>query len=132
MSFEVHVVIEGLDELEHAWADEVKQLEWDLDKTALVAARAGVEAVREDHPYTDRTYQLTETARALPHTYAGDEEPGGAMMIWPKGYAGFVDDGTSRSRAFPFSPKAAEVAEATLEHWSIVLIDAMVARVSGR
>lgn len=87
---------------------EVAELGDDLDREALEAAREGVEAAQQNHPYTDRTQNLTNTA------HAERTERGTAAMVWPMDYASFVDKGTSRARPFPFTPIAERAAAEAL------------------
>lgn len=102
------VEIEGLAELQAQWAREIGTLEKDLKGAAVLAAHEGVDAAKRTHPYTDRTYQLTDTARVEPRQ-------DGAAMVWPKKYASFVDKGTSRAKAYPFGIVAVVAAGAALK-----------------
>src|ERR1043166_3002481 len=85
----------GLDEFVH-----------DTDNAAKNAADEGVKAEQADHPYTDRTRNPTGSAHVEPAD--GGE---GFDMVWPAPYANFVDKGTSRAKASPFTPIAEERAE---------------------
>lgn len=85
----------------------------DLRVAVAHAAEEGVREAQVNHPYTDRTYRLTGTARA---TLAGGPrlEPE-AEMRWPAPYAGYVDEGTSRARPYSFTPQAVRRADEVLE-----------------
>lgn len=100
-----------LAEFHSQWTDTVDAFVHDCDNAALAAAVAGVEAAQADHPYTDRTYQLSGSAHAEPRS--GVRSPG-AVMIWPADYASYVNNGTERSKPYPFVPRAMEAAEAAL------------------
>ncbi len=105
--------IEGIDELvreHHAACDD---LDRDLRDASLAAAAAGVKQAQEQHPYTDRTYQLTETAHAEPSKDTSGEDS--AEMVWSKEYASYVDKGTGRSAPYPFTPQARERAASSLD-----------------
>lgn len=97
------------------WLDQVTggavtDLVRDLDRAAMDAARDGVQAAQQDHPYTDRTQQLTNTAHPAHSTTFGE-----ADMVWDMEYASFVDKGTRRADPYPFTPIARKAAAASLE-----------------
>lgn len=87
-----------------------QQLAVDLVHGNFVAARAGVWEAQQDHPYTDRTQNLTNTA----HPQYNVNEKGHAAMVWPMEYASYVDGGTSRNKAYPFVPTATRAAKEEL------------------
>lgn len=93
------------DEFESAWKSAMVDLQHDLDEASTEAAQAGVDAVKASHPYTDRTGDLTGTARQEKNYVLG-----GADMVWPEDYADFVD----RKKTFNFTANASRVAEAEL------------------
>ena len=101
-----------LDALALAFATSEAELREDLQRAGVDAAQGGVDAAKAHHPYTDRTHDLTETSHVEPI----HDAKGGALMVWPQEYAGFVDEGTSRARPYPFTPLAEQVAERDLEH----------------
>lgn len=100
--------IEGLEELKAEWAEGCDELGRDLETTTLLAAKDGIERAKTVHPYTDRTGNLTGEAHA-------NALARGAAMVWGMTYASFVDQGTSRSRPYPFTPGAVAVAEESLD-----------------
>jgi hypothetical protein len=114
-SFKVEV--EGFPELVERWKGEIAHLEGELQVASWQAASDGVSAERRDHPYTDRTYDLTNTA-----TPESDEN-GEADMVWPQEYASFVDEGTSRSAAYPFTPLAKDAAAKSIEAGARAAVD---------
>lgn len=81
----------------------------DLHKAGLKAAKDGVELARASHRYTDRTGELTGEAHV-----EEDHATGGGIMTWPADYASYVDKGTSRAKAYPFTPKAKKLAAVML------------------
>lgn len=103
----------NLDEWMQGVKAAVDDLEADLERSAYSAAEDGIVRAQQDHPYTDQTGDLTETA----HAERGHER-GTADMVWPQPYAGYVDRGTSRAKAYPFTPQAQEAAAASLEHYT--------------
>lgn len=125
---EFPVEIEGLEALRGHVTHAVSQLEADLRAAALESAAAGVKAAQDDHPYQDwrdpkKSYRwrgalgLTDTSHAE-QPRAGNLRTGFyAEMVWPADYAGFVNDGTSRSRPYPFTPIARERAEYALSSY---------------
>lgn len=90
------------------------RLEPELRVASLEAARAGVEAARETHPYTDRTTDLSNNSYAE-QAGAGSLNDYDAEMVWPEDYASLVDRGTEHSNPYPFTPLAKKVAKATLK-----------------
>lgn len=98
-----------------------------LDRAAVDAARAGVWAAQQDHPYTDRTQNLTNTAEPVP----GPAGRGEAEMVWVMPYAGFVDEGTSHARPYPFTPIARRAAGRALERGVADAASALSSALSG-
>lgn len=105
--------IEGLEELKHEFAQATRVLKADLSDMSLQAAEAGVKEAKRNHPYTDRTHNLTDEAFAAPAIDRQGQTV--ADMVWPEDYASFVNKGTSRSKAYPFTPQAEERAEQALK-----------------
>ena len=101
--------IEGLDELVADWHRECASLDTELARGAMKAAGDGIAFAKAHHPYTDRTGNLTDSAHVNPKS-GGDAE-----MVWPMPYAGFVDEGTSRAKEYPFTPGASLVASSELD-----------------
>ena len=101
--------IEGLDELIADWHRECATLTTNLGRGAMKAAGEGVAEAKANHPYTDRTGDLTASSHVNPLS-GGDAE-----MVWPMPYAGYVDEGTSRSRPYPYTPGAVKVAGEALD-----------------
>lgn len=104
--------VEGARELRRAFAGGARELRDDLAKDAYRAARDGIARAKADHPYTDRTGQLTGTATVEITRVNGDVS---ALMQWPQPYASFVDQGTQRSKPYPFTPQAERSALETFD-----------------
>ena len=123
MGLRFHCSLEGATELQSHWDAELHATDDALLDVGLEAARTGVEAEQAEHPYTDRTGNLTGNAHVEQTT---DRE---AEMVWPEEYASFVDKGTSTNKPYPFTPIAGQRAETTLARGTdvavAVLIDSM-------
>lgn len=95
--------------LERVLHDAEATLADDLQRAGVKAAKDGVALARASHPYEDRTGNLTNNAHV-----EEDHAIGGGLMTWPEDYASYVDEGTSRARAFPFTPRARKLAAVML------------------
>lgn len=90
-----------------------------LDGIETAVARAGeivAEEARASHPYTDRSYQLTESTRALDPVSTGDKVLGG--VIADTEYAEYVE------RSHPYLAPALERAMPRVETEAARVIDA--------
>ena len=112
----LHDASDGLDGLEH-----------DADRAAHNAGDEGVKAEQADHPYTDRTYNLSGSA----HVEATDDGEPGVDMVWPANYASYVNSGTERSRPYPFVPIAEDRAKQVLDYDLENAVDRFKDTVSG-
>lgn len=121
--------VEGLDELLRTWSAETSRLEKDLEEAGWQAGKVGVQAAQDSHPYTDRTDMLTGTATCVP-PYPCDAGGNAAGMWWPQDYASYVDKGTSRSRPYPFTPRATKTARLELEHLTARCVEDFESRLS--
>lgn len=117
-----------LDDLKAAWAPALAELESELADASFVAAGVGVQAAQQSHPYTDRTGDLTGTAEAADDARNGKR---GALMVWPMPYGEYVDKGTSRSKAYPFTPIAREAADTALQGLAQTAADRFASRLSS-
>jgi hypothetical protein len=72
------------------------------------AAEAGIKAVKAEHPYRDRTHQLTDKARVDGFKVEGKKSH--ATMHWPKKYASYVDN----RPGYNFTDHALDAAEREL------------------
>lgn len=105
----VYAEIEGVDELVAAVDRGQEDLRRKLADDNYESAREGIEAAQARHPYTDRTRVLSFTAHPEHEQGSGD-----AFMFWPAEYGSYVDEGTSRNKAYPFTPMAEYAAESVL------------------
>lgn len=119
----------AIDELTAVAKSAVDEFVDDVRVAVATAAEEGVREAQTNHPYTDRTYRLTGTARST-LTSGARLEPE-AEMTWPAPYAGFVDEGTSRARPYPFTPQASGRAEAALERAVEVAADNLERKIGG-
>lgn len=110
--------------LQRAWSEARHELESDLDEVGKTAAQAGIDASKENHPYADRTGDLTA------HAHVEPDPRGGGIMVWSEDYASFVDEGTSRSNPYPFTPLALQVADRDLEYGAKHALDRFKAKLS--
>lgn len=113
-------------DLGEAAAEEMRVEIW---RAVQDAADEGIREAQTHHPYTDRTFQLSGTAQAS--RVRGSKFEPSADMVWPAPYAGYVDEGTSRSRPYPFTPQAEAKADEVLAHKVEHAIDRFVSRIGG-
>lgn len=107
------VTLEGAEELERAWNDATAHLDQNAQFVALYAAEGAVQAMQKRHPYTDRTGTLSGTMHAEREgdTVLDGDRAHVAQAVVPADYASYVNNGTSRSRAFPFLPRGEQAAQ---------------------
>lgn len=93
-------MIEGMDDLLKNLSDYPKKVVGALAQAAEISQALVVADARQNHPYTDRTENLTNSIQAgrILITELSVEAEVVALMD----YASFVEMGTSRARAFPF------------------------------
>jgi hypothetical protein len=107
----ITVELEGLAELAHTL--DASRLTTRVTHVVREAAALGIEAAQTHHDYTDRTYKLTGDATT--EIISADPYDPEFEMVWPVPYAGFVDEGTKRSKPYPFTPIAKAAAQGALE-----------------
>lgn len=113
MSFSIQCLFEGVDALEIATEVAREHISRDLGTSVLEAADEAIREMRTAHSYTDRTYRLTDTmTRKLRST----RNTATATITFGAPYAKFVNDGTKKSKPYPFVPGGLVVAEKVLEH----------------
>lgn len=122
------VTLEGLDEFERELGAAMHELREDLAQASLAAADAGVSEMQANHPYTDRTYQLSGGMHAAAVDGSDGRE---AEMRTQAEYASFVDKGTSRNRPYPFTPNGEAAAEKELEQLAKSAAQSFASKVSG-
>ena len=125
------VVWEGLDALKAAFRRADDELRLELREVSLNAAAEGIRAARSEHPYTDRTYHLSGEGDggSDENSHAEQRRDGIAEMVWPVEYASFVDEGTNRSRPYPFTPQAHARAEQILQEGTERAVAEVLARI---
>lgn len=111
----ITVDLEGLSDLERLLS--LDRLTTNVARSVHDAAALGVEAEQNQHPYTDRTYNLTSTAKVDP--VSSDPFEPEVDMYWPAEYAGFVDERAQ----FAFTPTAIEAAETAIEYGIESVVD---------
>lgn len=105
--------IEGIVELAAAGSEALDFLSQALPQACVDAGDAAVSAMQLSHPYQDRTYRLSGGMRCR----LGRRTRWAALanVTFNAPYAGYVNDGTSRSRAYPFLPIGEAAAAPVLE-----------------
>lgn len=110
-------------DVDQAIAEMSAAIEQELPKGALEGARVVAEEAATNHPYTNRTGRLqsrTQAGRVRGSALRGLIR---AEVLGDTRYGGFVEDGTSRSRPYPYlapawrrrEPDFARAIEASLE-----------------
>ncbi len=110
-------------DVDQAIAELSAAIEQELPKGALEGARVVAEEAATNHPYTNRTGRLqsrTQAGRVRGSALRGLIR---AEVLGDTRYGGFVEDGTSRSRPYPYlapawrrrEPDFARAIEASLE-----------------
>lgn len=104
-------------DLEREWAKALDAFSDELADAVDVSCKAGAKYSQNHHPYTDRTYHLTDTTFGKVVHRARYAVEG--VLGWVQDYAKYVDQGTSRSRAYPFVQAAVAYTEKAL-HYAIL------------
>jgi len=124
--------LEGIDELVRDGLSASSELDHNLDECARDAAEKGLVAFTQQHPYTDRTFNLTASARVERPTYATaghhvrDMVWGGEDSDAP--YAEFVE----RMPNYKFTTAAAEEAQRVLDVDVVHAVGIFEDKLSGR
>ncbi len=92
-------------------------------------AQGAAQHARAEHPYTDRTGNLTASIEALPARTVGGRVEGG--VVAGMDYASYVDEGTSRARPYPYLQPAAQATESYAEEIAERGLRAAVTRADG-
>lgn len=105
--------LEGVDLLEIAVPFALEMLGRELVSVVDVAAAAAVTEMQSNHPYTDRTFLLTQGMRVqrfgrMTRTRAQ------AIVTFEAEYANIVNDGSVKSKPYPFMPQGERAAERQL------------------
>jgi len=107
--------LEGVDGLSFDLSSALDDLGADLRSCVLDAGDAAITRMQTDHPYQDRTYQLSGGMQCK--MFGRQTRTMANVAITFKApYAAAVNDGTEKSRPYPFVPQGLESAAAVLEH----------------
>jgi HK97 gp10 family phage protein len=100
----ISIEFEGIEEFRRNCQEAAKELDAGLYSAVKEAAEAGALEARTNHPYTNRTGMLeaNTVALMLRQGFANYE----GEIFANREYASYVNDGTSRSRPYPFMPQA--------------------------
>lgn len=123
MTIELTLQIEGIDTLKREWSSACDAFDNGAEKASKNAAEAGVDEIKQSHPYTDRTGDLTDDAHVVPGTDDGKRI---AEMEWPEDYASYVD----RKEQFNFTERAERVATGALERGTEHEVDKLCDRMN--
>lgn len=105
--------LEGISGFEADIVRGMENLTHDLEWMVTQAGEAGIEEMQHNHPYTDQTYKLSGGM----HITDGDftRTRCTKYIDFLAEYAGFVNDGTSKSKAYPFLPQGITAAQKRLD-----------------
>lgn len=106
--------LEGVDEFALDLSAALDNLGADLRHCVLDAGDAAISRMQVDHSYTDRTFKLSGGMKCKlfgrqTRTMAN------AAVTFLASYAGAVNDGTTKSKPYPFVPQGLEAAGDALE-----------------
>lgn len=121
----ITVEIEGLEALRAQLKEASDTLHDGMYSAVHEAADLGAKEARDTHPYTNRTYNLEN--KTVGRMLREDRQAGvyaGDIIAKPR-YASYVNDGTSRSRPYPFMPQAERKARQVFDR----IVDSTIARV---
>lgn len=110
-----------LSELHRQHTEWRRQVADGLRFAVKAAVEEGAASARQNHPYTDRSGDLTEGTQGRLETFDRDSATG--VLESKQYYASFVDGGTSRSKAYPFMGPAYIKTEQVLERELGVLFE---------
>lgn len=108
MPFEVTVD----SDLEGLWKGVRDEITLEMAKDVEAACEEAIAEVQGEHPYQDHTYHLTDTATAK--LESSDYRGATGVLVWPMDYASYVDQGTSRAKAYPFVERTTDHADRIL------------------
>lgn len=94
----------GVSELKSAWNAVVLTLRDGCKKGVSNGCQEGAELARSNHPYQNRTENLEKNTRGMLVT--SDSMSATGIMEATEDYASFVENGTRRSKAYPFMGQA--------------------------
>lgn len=114
MGFGIDFDLEGIEELSADLNFSRDVLAQDLMHAVVSAGDAAIEAMQTDHPYTDRTFLLSGGMRCRQFGRA-TRSRAEAIVTFDAPYAKHVNDGTSKSKPYPFIPVGMAAARDELE-----------------
>lgn len=121
--------IEGIIEMGAAANEAIDLLSQDLSHVVVAAGDEAVAEMQRNHPYQDRTYNLSGGMRCrLGRRSRWRAE---AVVDFTAFYAGYVNDGTSRNRPYPFVPNGLRAAEPVLQREMESALDRFAAHFGG-
>lgn len=106
--------LDGIDELAADFAMSIATLGQDLHHCVVAAGDDAITAMQASHPYQDQTYRLSGGMKCKPF---GRQTLRMAMAIvtFDAPYANIVNDGSVKTRAYPFIPRGILGAMISLE-----------------
>lgn len=110
--------LEGLEELRAAFSDCDTIVAAGMAQAIAEGVEAGAAFAKANHPYQDRTGNLTGSIGAEGDTFVASMQ-----------YASFVDQGTSRAQPYPFADAAVDLA---VEQATETIATRVVADVAAR
>lgn len=105
--------LEGVDLLEIAVPFAIEALGQELVSIVDVSAAAAITEMQSNHPYTDRTWLLTRGMR-LKRFGRMTRTRAEAIVTFEAEYANIVNNGSWKSKAYPFLPQGERAAERQL------------------
>jgi hypothetical protein len=105
--------LEGVDEFSFDVGTALSYLSQDIHEAVVAAGEDAVIAMQQRHPYQDRTQFLTGGMYCRPfgrNTRLRAE----AAVLFQAPYAKFVNDGTAKSKPYPFIPTGERAADISL------------------
>ncbi len=109
----IEMELEGVDLLEIAVPFAMEELGRELTSVVDLAGAAAIKEMQGNHPYTDRTFLLTSGMR-LQRFGRMTRTRAQAIVTFDAPYANLVNDGTWKSKAYPFMPQGERAAEREL------------------
>lgn len=114
--------LEGVDDFALDLSAATDYLGDDLRNAVLQSGDAAIAAMQGDHPYTDRTFLLSGGMRCRLFG-RNTKTMAEAAVTFLAPYAGYVNDGTSKSKPYPFIPIGMATARDELETLCVDALD---------
>lgn len=126
---EITIDFIGLERAEVEMNDAYEHLVQDLDFMAQQGAEAAIDEMQQNHPYEDQTYQLSGGMYVTDGDRSRTRCTKYVDFLAP--YAGFVNDGTSHSRAYPFVPQGVVAGQRKLDACAEQVLDRFCTKFGG-